>query len=124
MASALADRLERPGGASVEKAPVNPWAAPPPSSDGKPAMRGMLTVSTVDLVDAGEVAAAVAEGVAKDGGGTGIGEMARTRVGQAPPWQRLEWKHVLAAWHECGGDVDALAKALSGTDGADSRIGM
>lgn len=100
------------------QAPKNPWAAPPEAKEGIASAGGMLKVATVAPVDATEIAAAVAEGVARDRGGKGLGEMARTRVGEAPPWEGLEKGKVLEAWHKCGGDVDELARMLKGTNGA------
>lgn len=115
MASAL---VAEKGSEAALTAPRNPWAAPPEVPGATVAAGGVLKVASVAPVDAGDVAAAVAEGVARDRAGQGLGEMARTRVGEAPPWERLEQRKVLEAWHTCGGDVDDLARILKDVDGA------
>lgn len=126
MASALgadtADKADKAGGEAVPTAPRNPWAAPPEATDATVASGGILKVASVAPVDASDVAAAVAEGVARDRAGSGLGQMARTRVGEAPPWERLEKQKVLDAWHTCGGAVDDLARMLTDADGAMAAV--
>eukprot|EP00892_Ulva_mutabilis_P005592 jgi/Ulvmu1/3404/UM016_0021.1 len=107
--------VEAAGGAVT--APRNPWAAPPEPAGGEVAPGGMVKVTTVAEVAAEEIAVAVAEGVERAREAKGVGEMARTDVGEAPPWQQLGRQAVLEAWHECDGDVDVLVDKLKASDG-------